>query len=455
MPGEAQRSENCERRSRRSRRRRIAIAALLLLALALALNASLPTAREKLTAIDVARAVADEDNAALIYAELLRGEEVPPSELETQLAPLMEALSDPALLQETRTISKKLVELEPPEELLDPNDKDFTLSRPWTSAEHPELRQWLDEHQSRIDRLLQAARKPACHFPLRPDPNDMGLFDVPLSAFRQNALLLRRAANNDMGEGNVTAGLMKYQALISMGHHCQMQPSPTVFLSGIACEVCGLHHLAEFIVADPATDQELDALVAEGGDLENRWESLCRDISHVRNVYSRTLEDRRPFRFRAYQWYWRIRYQDEDWTGQDRASELYHRVLCERRGHHILIELRRFKNRTGHWPDRLKQIASSLAPLALIDPQNGGAYVYQRTEDGFRLYSSGPNGQDENGQRQARGPDDWPIWPSYPVLARQKAIENRRKAQAEDAAAESMMKKLVEIYGERYQTPKE
>ena len=45
-----------------------------------------------------------------------------------------------------------------------------------------------------------------------------------------------------------------------------------------------------------------------------------------------------------------------------------------------------------------------MAPLALIDPQNGVAYVYQRTADGFRLYSTGPNGQDEGGQHAWKGP---------------------------------------------------
>jgi len=411
MPGEEKPSQERKRTNRRSRYKPVAIAGLGVLASLLILRAILPTAQKQLAAIDEARAVRDEDNAALIYAELLRGAQVPPDDLGSTLVPFMEAMMDPVSLQQGRVLNRKLVELEPPEEVLDPNDEDVTFSQSWESTEYPELRQWLDQHQDRIERLLEAARKPACHFPLRPEPNDMGLLDVPLSALRQNASLLLRVANNDMGEGNIAAGLAKYQALTSIGRHFQTQPSEYVLLTGIVWEAVGLHHLAEFIATGPATDRHLDALATEAGDLEDRWESVSQNVSHVRDVLARTLKDRRRLDIRIYTAYRRIRYKEEAWTGRARAGDLYRRVLCERRGHHILIALRRFKNETGDWPNRLEETASTLAPLALIDPQNGDAYVYRRTEDGFRLYSKGPNGKNENGRRWARGPDDWPIWP--------------------------------------------
>jgi hypothetical protein len=262
----------------------------------------------------------------------------------------------------------------------------------------------------------------------------MGLSDVPLGAFRQNTLILLWAANNDMGEGNIADGLTKYRAVTSIGRHLQTQPSDYALLAGIASEAVGLQHLAEILANGPATNRHLDTLGADSGDLENRWESVSQDVSYVRGVLARALKDRRRLDIRLYMAYRRIRYKDEEWIGKSRVRELYHRVLCERRGHHILIALRRFRNETGHWPQRLEQIASSVVPLALIDPQNGHPYVYQRKEDSFRLYSRGPDGQDANGQRQFRGQDDWPIWPSHRVLARQKARKSRRKTKAEHNA---------------------
>ena len=396
----------------RSWRRRIALAILVILALALAVNFLCPTREEELAAIDAARAVADEDNAAWIYAKLLQGEEVPPtqSKLNAVLVPIMEATTDPVSLHEYGMNDRRLVELELPKGLLDPNDEDLTLWMPWTSAKYRGLRQWLDMHRHRINRLMEAAAKPACCYPLAPKPGRMGLFDVPLGAIRQYAHLLRRDANNDMAEGRTPAGLVKYRAIVSMGRHLETQPAAAHLSTGIACEAIGLHHLIEFVVTGPATEEDLNALAIDNSDLLDQWRLLHRDISRVRSVFARALEDRRRPDFRLYQWYRSVRYGEDGWHA-DRVGELHHRVLCERRAINVLVELRRFKNRTGRWPNGLNEIALSVDPLALVDPQNGGPYVYQRNEEGFRLYSTGPNGNDENGRHAWNGPNDWPIWP--------------------------------------------
>jgi hypothetical protein len=56
----------------------------------------------------------------------------------------------------------------------------------------------------------------------------------------------------------------------------------------------------------------------------------------------------------------------------------------------------------------INEIVSRVDPLVLVDPQNGGSYMYEKTQEGFRLYSTGPNGKDENGEHTWNGPDDWP-----------------------------------------------
>lgn len=428
----------------------VGVVGLVIVVTLVGINHVRPTAEEELAAFEADRAIPNRDNAALLYAALLRGEEIPSNDLEVQLTPLVEGLMDPMSLEESRTLGRKLVELELPKGLLDPNDEERTLLQSWTSAEYPGLGQWLDERQDHIDQLLRAAQRPVCCFPLRPGPNDMGLFDMPLGTLAQYALLLRRAANNDMGEGRIAAGLTKYQALTSVGRHLQMQPSVYALLAGIVHEGTGLQHLAEFIATGPASDRHLNILAADGNNLENRWEALSEDVIHVRDILARTLKDRRRLDIRMYAAYRRIHYEDEGWTGESRTHDLYRRVLCQRRAHHILIALRRFKNLTGYWPQELNVIALDLPPLALVDPQNDRAFVYERTGDGFRLYSTGPDGRDENGQRQFRGEDDWPIWPSYITLARQgAAAPSPRRPLTE--ADKAKIRELAQKYGEEYQ----
>ncbi len=79
----------------------------------------------------------------------------------------------------------------------------------------------------------------------------------------------------------------------------------------------------------------------------------------------------------------------------------------------ILVALRRDYNTMGKWPELLNDLASELQSESLIDPQSQTTHIYQRTEKGFRLYSVGPNGRNENGKndRTADGPDDIIIWP--------------------------------------------
>jgi hypothetical protein len=390
--------------------KRATIAALLFAVLFLAFCWLTPTPEKQLAAFDAAHAVPDEDNAALIYAELLRGEEVPPSKVATAVARIEAAIRDPVSVQESRTLSRELRELELSDGISDPNAAKIIGLRPWRSADCPELRQWLDKRRNRIDKLREAARKPSCYFPLNSTPGRMGLSDVPLGALRQNAFLLRYAANNDFGEGDIDAGLAKCEVLMLMGRHFCQQPSASYLLSGIGYEAAAIHSLAEFVVEGYPTDRHLQDLAAQCQDLRDEWEGLKQDINHVRDILSRQIEDRRPIRFRISMWFYRIRTSYNGWL-EDRTGELYHRVLSERRGLRILIELRRFKDRMGRWPESLDLIASSLPPEALVDPSSDAPYVYRLCEHGFLLYSAGPNRVDENGQHTEHGLDDWPIWP--------------------------------------------
>jgi hypothetical protein len=61
-----------------------------------------------------------------------------------------------------------------------------------------------------------------------------------------------------------------------------------------------------------------------------------------------------------------------------------HRVATRRRCR-ILIGLRKYKNRHGHWPASLKDIESLVPAVAFIDPISGGEFDYQLTNGGFKL----------------------------------------------------------------------
>ena len=90
----------------------------------------------------------------------------------------------------------------------------------------------------------------------------------------------------------------------------------------------------------------------------------------------------------------------------------YLRLIAGQRGTRLIIALRRYKNKTGQWPEKLDEVKSLAPEEIFIDPINGGSFVYKLTEENFTLYSKGKNNIDEGGQRSSKsGADDWLIWP--------------------------------------------
>jgi len=92
--------------------------------------------------------------------------------------------------------------------------------------------------------------------------------------------------------------------------------------------------------------------------------------------------------------------------------DIYFRNTAEIQGVRIIIALRRYKNKTGDWPESLDDIKSLSPAEIFVDPINGDSFFYKLTEENFTLYSKGKNNIDEGGKHDKEsGADDWLIWP--------------------------------------------
>lgn len=70
-----------------------------------------------------------------------------------------------------------------------------------------------------------------------------------------------------------------------------------------------------------------------------------------------------------------------------RFHDLYVLQLARRRACHIVIGLRRYKNKCGRWPATLEDIKSLTPARAFIHPIDGCSFGYKLVGDGFRLYN--------------------------------------------------------------------
>ena len=87
------------------------------------------------------------------------------------------------------------------------------------------------------------------------------------------------------------------------------------------------------------------------------------------------------------------------------VTDKYSRLKAKRRSIPLLVALRRYRNRMGHWPDTLDEIRQSVPEGILADAQHATRFTYWRMTGGFELYSTGQNRIDES-----CGGDDWLIW---------------------------------------------
>ena len=352
------------------------------------------TAEEQLAAIEAARFVGDSENAAVLYTEM----------------------------------AKASTPFPPAPHFLSRKDAQLTMEQPWSRQDYPELARYIDGHRELISKLSNNLQFEKCYlampFPVLLENRRVTRTQVsPTRHMRGWMYLLVRAANNDIAEARMDSAIEKYACVMRMSAHLYQQPVRTYYLSGLYLEAdWASNALKEFILYGRLSEGQLkridSALPPAGAVCEKQYRNMCR-------VDSLVQESRRPkltllMRLRIL-WF-RIKSKRFFVRGapprKSRDPHIHAEVLARRRGLRVLIALRRHRHRTGRWPDSLNEI--QLAQKTLTDPQNGKAFVYKLTEDGFTLYSKGPNGVDDGGLPIT---DDQRVWPVR--LNRPNAKEDR------------------------------
>jgi hypothetical protein len=192
---------------------------------------------KELAAIEAKRAIPDSENAATIYNQLLED--------------YNEATFEP--------------------NFIDPNLRDLIREELWSSKDHPEAAQWLQQQGSTIAKLIEAAEIEQCRFPINADIMSTSDRTNRLATMRKWARLLISAANNDIDEGRINQALEKYIAVIQMGKHQNQQPSLIDFLVGVSIEALSTSQLNRFIVRGDATEEHLNLIEQAMAEIKHDW----------------------------------------------------------------------------------------------------------------------------------------------------------------------------------------
>ena len=323
---------------------------------------------EKLAAIEAARAIPVSENAAIIYNQLLD--------------------------KYDKSVFSSLP--------IDSNDT--AIMRPWLSKDFPELAKCYEEKKEITAKLLQINKYERCRFSILKFWEDFPTTMDRLSTMRVMVFYLIRLANNDIAENRIEQGLEKYLCAIRICRHSRQQPFTIFFSHGITFESLALTRMRYCILHSNLTEEHLQtiekALTQSDEEQTQNWE----DMIAVENLYAKQT----PLINRLEIWLQNLRNHR---SNIDFAYEFRTRLLADRHGNQILILLRNYKDKTGHWPQNLDELQPLADKEILIDPQNNYPFIYKTTEDDFILYGRGPNKIDEGGRFHSNGSDDWLIWP--------------------------------------------
>ena len=193
---------------------------------------------EELAALQAKYAIPDEENAALIYDKLFE-------EMDSDS-------NEPDFFVQSK-----------------PSSRDG----PWLSKDHPEMAEWLKARQSIIEKLLEAAQKDKCRFPIIADYRSFARYMERSPMMRRCALLLLSAGNNDIAEGRIDAGLETYFCIIRMADHLYQQPVMIDLLVGFAIEGLALTQLNKFVVESQPGGEEIELIAESIKGPEDNWQS--------------------------------------------------------------------------------------------------------------------------------------------------------------------------------------
>jgi len=91
----------------------------------------------------------------------------------------------------------------------------------------------------------------------------------------------------------------------------------------------------------------------------------------------------------------------DDWKGEERYAFLKYAYLYGYTKMSVFLTelaLHSYQEDHGQLPNRLDELAPSYLPSLIDDPFGSGPLKYRQTNDGYLLYSIGPNGKDNGGQ---------------------------------------------------------
>lgn len=424
---------------------------------------------EELAVLEANYKVPDEENAAIIYDQLIV--DYNKSELENLSCEIDEIIG----------------------------------SEYWHSKDYPQVASLLNNHKALFEKLREASALEKCKFQIT--SKNLIILEVNKSSFlRKWAVLLSKAGNNDIAEGRTGEGIEKIYCIYQIGDHLCRQPLLINILSGIAIKFIAMGRFDKLAVTQDLDENQLNEIEEFIKNIKYDWQTdlpkvLGYEKLFMKNVLGSMIYEtnskgkirlnRNPQKAARYlmpaesnelpkqpyfakkllkaytilgwffvpsspqklsqiidfenEKFYKMAEPDYDWSTKSNevkfsfwdfklnykyfikllslilapsyhsVHDLYLRSDSGQRGALLLIGLKRYENKNRCWPENLDDIKGFAKEESFIDPTNGQSFVYEHIDGDFVLYSKGRNGIDDGGigySGDEAKEDDVYIWPS-------------------------------------------
>ena len=359
-----------------------------------------PSAGERLQALDRARAIPDDENAALIYAKLLADYKN------------IETFND--LLQPISEVDANTIRNDPNVifSIDDRETRRFVLNHPWQRSQYPDIADAIDTFSKNNYLLLEAIQLPTCRFPLYQPPETLNqtpenfiLFHkIIRAAIYSQTAALRADTMLDLGEQRYEAAISKIQILSKIHQHMCQNYTDLYYSRSVKFPLIQLLNI--ILLKAETTSFNYDAFKAISQSLYNEHYEINEDeieqlkhkyyLNHVSDAIASNYWQHVLHCIRHGRWNQVRNYISPGGLGSSPQREELERQqrLFDKHIHQLILEARRFKEQDGHWPTRLQQIAPQLPRPLLDNIQSHQPVLIVLDGDCFIAQSQQQSGQD-------------------------------------------------------------
>jgi hypothetical protein len=243
----------------------------------------------------------------------------------------------------------------------------------------------LDQYLARDKSLLRRARAALARPCSVPWPKDAQNFDA-VNSLRQLARLFLAEGRWHAAHDRLSEAMQSDLDAIRLGQTMTVGGLLLDHDVGCACEWAGLEALRQ--LAGRLNERDCEQLIA----------GLTTVLAAERESFDEVIQGERLHSDMTRSWQERFVMLGFDSMWNQRRTAFVdrrNRTVCSARLLQTHAALRRYRLNVGNYPATLAPLVPQYLEAAPVDPYSGRSMIYRLSDDGYQLYSVGPDGKDD------------------------------------------------------------